>query len=245
MLEAKPHWLASEAPVGEYHVDTVALELFLRGAALSNHGEDGFVRLIREDVSLAAQYAVMSARIHLVRRPEKTRQTKRLFNDLEEILLRLNRNKDLNPTDLLIYTEPKLGTLLRPDQKRLLSVLQLSKNEIRHYLTSYRVCSKGGNKDRLTAQFIDEIFKLWCRCVRVDLYDEAQVFNKLLAAAWRDVQFPTQEEDGRCLEDWLTDRVRYHFSDGVCSSRRDRQELDPQLAKERMCPAPVSRMGCV
>jgi len=24
MLEAKPHWLASEAPVGEYHVDTVA-----------------------------------------------------------------------------------------------------------------------------------------------------------------------------------------------------------------------------
>ena len=179
------------------------MELFLRGTALSNHGEDAFVRLVREDVSLAAQYALMSARIHLVWRPEKTRQTKRLFNDLQEILLRLNRNKDLNPTDLLIYTEPKLGTLMRPDQKRLLSVLQLSKNEIRHYLASYRVCSKGGNKDRLTAKFIDEIFELWCRCVRVDLYDEAQVFNKLLAAAWRDVEFPTREQDGQRLEDWL------------------------------------------
>jgi hypothetical protein len=225
MLEAKPHWLASEAPVGEYRVDAVALELFLRGASVSNHGEDGFVRLVREDVSLAARYAVTSAWIHLDRRPEKTRQTKRLFDDLLQILLRLNRNKDLNPTDLLIYTEPKLRTLMRPDQKRLLSVLQLSENEIRRYLASYRVSSKGGNKDRLTAQFIDEIFELWCRCVRVDLYDEAQVFNKLLAAAWRDVQFPTQEEDGRCLEDWLADRVRKRFSDGVCSSRRDAQSL--------------------
>src|SRR5262245_41359681 len=51
MLEAEPHWLANDAPYGKYHVDAVALELFLRGAAASNHGEDGFVRLVllRED----------------------------------------------------------------------------------------------------------------------------------------------------------------------------------------------------
>jgi hypothetical protein len=236
MLKAKPHWLASEAPAGEYRVDAVALELFLRGAAVSNHGEDGFVRLVREEVSLAARYAVTSARIHLVRRPEKTRQTKRLFDDLRQILLRLNRNKDLNPTDLLIYTRPNL--LMRPDQKRLLSMLQLSENEFRHYLASYRVCSEGGNKDRLTGQFIDEIFELWCRCVLVELNNEAQVFNKLLVAAWRDVRFPTQEQAGQRLEDWLADRVRKHFSDGVVSSRKDRQELDLELAKERMCSGP-------
>jgi len=120
-----------------------------------------------------------------------------------------------------------------PDQERLLSLLQLSENEIRHYLASYRVCSKGGNKDRLTGQFIDEIFELWCRYVHVDLYDEAGVFKKLLAAAWRDVQFPTQEHSGQRLEDWLADRVRKHFSDGVVSSRRDRQELDLELARSR------------
>src|SRR5262245_21534749 len=238
MLEAKPHWLANDAPHGEYLVDTVASELFLRGAAVSNHGEDGFVRLVREDVSLAAQYAVISARIHLVRQPEKTRQTKRLFDDLRHILLRLNRNKDLSLTDLRTYTRPNLGTLMRPDQERLLSLLQLSENEIRHYLVSYRVCSKGGNKDRLTGQFIDEIFELWCRYVRVDLYDEARVFKKLLVAAWRDVQFPTQEHSGQRLEDWLADRVRKHFSNGVVSSRRDQQELELELAKERMCSGP-------
>jgi hypothetical protein len=234
MLEAKPHWLANDAPYGKYLVDTVAMELFLRGAAVSNHGEDGFVRLVREEVSLAARYALTSAWIHLVRRPEKTRQIKRLFDDLRHILLRLNRNKDLNPTDLLIYTRP--NRLMRPDQKRLLSMLQLSENEFRHYLASYR--SEGGNKDRLTGQFIDEIFELWCRCVRVELNNEAQVFNKLLVAAWRDVQLPTQEQAGQRLEDWLADRVRKHFSDGVVSARRDRQELDLELAKERMCFRP-------
>src|SRR5947207_1461297 len=149
------------------------------------------------------------------------RQTKRLFEDLRHILLRLNRNKDLDPTDLLIYASPNLDTLPRPDQKRFLSLLQFSENEIRHYLARYQVRSKGGNKDPLTGRFIDEIFELWCRYVRVDLYDEARVFMKLLAAAWRDVQFPTREHSGQRLEDWLPDRVRKHFADGVVSSRRD------------------------
>jgi hypothetical protein len=65
------------------------------------------------------------------------------------------------------------------------------------------------------------------------LYDEARVFKKLLAAAWRDVGFPTREQDGQRLEDRLADRVRKHFSDGVCSSRRDHQELTRLFDNER------------
>jgi hypothetical protein len=47
-LDVKSHWLANDAPYGEYRVDTVALELLSRGATLSTHREDEFVRLLRE-----------------------------------------------------------------------------------------------------------------------------------------------------------------------------------------------------
>src|SRR5262249_19531591 len=93
--------------------------------------------------------------------------------------------------------------------------------------------SESGNYDWLTRCFIDEVFELWCRYVRVDLNNEARVFNKLLAAAWRDVRFPTEEEDGRCLEEWLADRVRKHFSDGIHNSRVSQQKLMTFLTYEQ------------
>ena len=65
MLDAKPHWLANDAPYGEYLVDIVAHGAFLRGAALSTYGEDEFVRLFREDVSAAASLAMMFTRVRL------------------------------------------------------------------------------------------------------------------------------------------------------------------------------------
>src|SRR5262245_19193939 len=81
MLAAKPQWLANDAPYGEYLVDFVAMELFLRGACLSTYGEDEFVRLVREGVSAAASLAAMFTRIRLVWRPEKLHLTNRFFDD--------------------------------------------------------------------------------------------------------------------------------------------------------------------
>jgi len=236
ILKVKPHWLAREAPEGEYLVDAVAVELFLgEGVSLATQfaARDEFVKIVREDVSLAAQFAAMRARIHLVRRPEVQRLAKRYFSDLREIAARIKRNEGLNPTDLLVSTTPNPNSPRHEGPKRLQTVLRLTLNEIRHYLGRYRVRNESGNYDWFTRCFIDEVFELWCRYVRVDLNDEARVFNKLLAAAWRDVQFPTEEEDGRRLEDWLADRVRKHFSDGVCSARRDHQELALYLDNER------------
>jgi hypothetical protein len=43
---------------------------------------------------------------------------------------------------------------------------------------------------------------------------KSRIFIRLIAAAWHDVGFPTMAEDGRCLEDWLADRVRKQFPKG-------------------------------
>jgi hypothetical protein len=232
MLEAKPHRLAGEAPVGEYLVDAVALELFFRGASASTRGEGKFVRLVREDVSLAAKFAAMSAKIHLRWRPKKLHLTKRFFEDLRHIQKRIRRNKGLSPLDL----QTSLNQISIPNVRAeaLQSTLGLADIAIRDYLERYRTSSsEPGNYDWLTRRFIDELFELWCGYVRVELSNEAKVFNKLLAAAWRDVRFPTREQDGQRLEDWLADRVRKHFSDEICSSRRDRQEFTLLLDNER------------
>jgi hypothetical protein len=231
MLDVKPHWLASEAPVGEYLVDTVALELLLRGAALSTYGEDEFVRLFREDVSVAASFATQFTRVRLHWRPEKLHLTNRFFDDLRAIQSRIKRNEGLSKDELLVSRNPiSIRKLRSQDATDLQTALRLAAKAIEDYLESYLPNTKrGGNYDWLTRYFIDEFFELWCRHVQVELYDEAQVFNKLLAAAWRDVKFPTREQDGRCLEEWLADRVRKHFHDGICNERRERQETQPMV----------------
>jgi hypothetical protein len=230
MLDAKPQWLANDAPYGEYLVDKVAMELLLRGAALSTCGEDEFVRLFREDVSAAASLARQFARVRLVWRPEKSHLTNRFFDDLRAIQSRIKRNEGLSKDELLVSRNPiSIRKLSSHDATDLQTALQLVAKVIEDYLESYQPDTRrGGNYDWLTRYFIDEFFELWCRHVQVELYDEARVFNELLAAAWRDVGFPTEEKDGRCLEKWLADRVRKepHFSDGVCNARRERQELN-------------------
>jgi hypothetical protein len=231
MLKAKPHWLASEAPVGEYHVDTVAL--LLRGAALSTCGEDEFVRLVREDISLAAQFAAQRARIHLLWRPEKLRLARQLFEDLSHIQQRIRRNKGLDRTDLLTVLYPISNVKRRDLVEALLSSLGLAEVAIQELLDAYKPRGEGGNYDWLARAFIAEIFEVWCRYVQVDLNDEAKVFNKLVAAAWRDVGFPTKDKDGQRLEDWLADRVRKDFPEKTPKARKERQELDLDLARSR------------
>lgn len=242
MLEAEPHWLASEAPVGEYFVDKVALELLLRGATLSTYGEDEFVRLFREDVSAAAPLARQFTRVRLFWRPEKLHLTNRFFDDLRAIRSRIKRNEGLHKDELLVSRNRiSIRKLRSQDATDLQTALRLAAKAIESYLESHRPDTKrGGNYDWLTRYFINEFFELWCRHVQVELYDEARVFNKLLAAAWRDVGFPTEEPDGRCLEEWLADRVRKDFPEKIPKARKERQERDLELAKikSRYVPHP-------
>jgi len=87
MLAAKPQWLANDAPYGEYLVDTVALELFLRGAALSTYGEDEFVR-----------------RLHWW--PGKLLLT-RLFEDIQHIRSRIRRIEGLDRSPAVVNARPR------------------------------------------------------------------------------------------------------------------------------------------
>jgi hypothetical protein len=250
MLEAKPHWLANDAPYGEYLVDFVAMELFLRCAGLSTYGEDEFVRLAREGVSAAALLARMFARLRLHRRPEKSLLTRRLFEDVQSIQSLIRRNEGLDQGDIRNSLKP----IRKVRDQDVVEALWLSMRNldgaIRDFLETYRPDSQaGGNYDWLTRNFIDDCFELWCRYVQVELNNEAQVFNKFIAAAWRDVGFPTREQDGRCLEEWLADRVRKHFLGGVCDARRERQErirspgppLDNEGIRSRVPGPPESR----
>jgi hypothetical protein len=243
MLDANPHLLANDVPYGEYRVDFVAMELLLGGAVLSTYGKDEFVRLVREGVSAAASGAMMFTRIILVWRPEKLRLTNRFLHDLRAIQVRIKRNEGLNKDELLVSRKPTSIRKGSPvdDATALQTALGVAAKTIEDYLESYLPDTMdGGNYDWFTSYFIDLCFDLWCRYVRVDLNNALQVFNKLLAAAWRDVQFPAREQDGQRLEDWLADRVRKHFSGGFYSSRRYRQELDLEFARLRaeMRPQP-------
>ena len=235
MLDVKPHRLANDAPYGEYRVDFVAMELFLRCSGLSHYGEDEFVRLFREDASIAASLAAMFTRVRLVWRPEKLHLTNRFFDDLRAIQSRIKRNKGLSKDELLVsINRTSMAKRRSIEEADVHTALQIAAKAIEDYQERYvPYANEGGNYDWLTRYFIDEFFELWCRYVRCELNNEAQVFNKLLAAAWRDVELPTREKDGQRLEDWLADRVRKHFSDGVVSSRRNRQEHELELAKER------------
>src|SRR5262249_55130852 len=202
-LGGKAQWLAKDAPYGEYLVDFVAMELFFRCVGSSTYGEDEFVRLFREDVSAAAALARQFTRTRLVYRPEKLHLTNRLFDDLRAIQPRIKRNLVLS-NELLVSRNPMSIRKLRfQDATDLQTALQLAAKAIDDFLESYQPDTKrGGNYDWLTRYFIEEFFELWHRHVNVELYDEARVFNKLLAAAWRDVKFPTREQDGRRLEEW-------------------------------------------
>jgi hypothetical protein len=236
ILATEPQWLANDAPYGEYRVDFVAMELFLRCAGLSTYGEDEFVRLVREGVSGAASLAMMFARRRLRWRPEKLLLTSRLFEDVRHIQSRIRRSQGLDPGEIRRLLKPISIRKVRYQDvvEPLWSSMRKLDGAIRDFLETYRSHSKGGNYDWLTRNFIDECFELWCRYVQVEFNNEAQVFNKFVAAAWRDVNFPTSEQDGRCLEEWLADRVRKHFHDKICNARREQQELNQWLDNERI-----------
>jgi hypothetical protein len=249
--ELPPHikWLSDDAPLGAYLVDTVAqglfevkgtsvletlshleVEPFIQHLASSQDSPIAFARLIRQRISFSANYSVMVARNYFVNNPRRLHLTRRFFGDLPKIRVLIDRNKSLNPLALFLSTT-KLVQLSRSqsgtDQiKHLQSALQLVSKLIGEYLLSYKPQGKPGNHDPFARAFIDEIFELWCDHVWVEpLPSENRLFIRLIAAAWLDLRLPTKDHKGVRLEDWLNDRVRKRFPDGIHSSRLSRQEM--------------------
>lgn len=225
LSEFEPNCLTTDAPIGKYFVDGVAQELLTSDVtAAGTDGSIKFVKRMREEVNRAAEFAIASAKNHYFRGPGKLHETKGFFEDLQQIHKRIQRNNHLSAFDIFLSTKPGLTLdLMEP----LRTTLQNTGNIIQGCLERHKPVGEGGNNDWLTHEFIQGIFDLWCNYLRIEVFsDEPQFFIRLIAAAWLDVGLPNgeeEEDDGRCLEEWLADRVRNQFPAGVPRARADMQ----------------------
>lgn len=226
--EAESRYLSSDAPVGQYLVDDVARELFLSaGGATGNTTE--FIKLVRSKTWYAAKYAEMAVRNQFVHEPRRRSLTKRFLGDLQVIRSRLERNKDLQRSDLSTsFRRPRPP--VRPEAAEdeivyLLATLRNTSASIGNYLDRHELARGGGHYDNHTRAFIQEVFEFWCEYFMAGPpANESRWFVCLLAAGWRDLGFPEDAENGQRLEDWLADRVRKQFRDGIPSARIRHQE---------------------
>jgi hypothetical protein len=217
-------WLFEDAPIGTYLVDSVAEELFAAGAKGNSAIE--FVKTLRHEISLAARLAAVTAENHFVNEPRWRHLTKRLFSDLKKVQKLIDRNANLNRETIFLSTKRMYGghPLPPPDQPdeidNLLAAMQRTRDLIKDFLSTRKLQGHPGNYDPLTRGFIYEVFEVWQQVLWVEgSAGEGRLFLRLLVAAWRDFDFPTRERDGQRLEDWLTDRMRKQFSEGICSTR--------------------------
>jgi hypothetical protein len=230
----EPKHLYSDAPPGEYLVDEVALDLYSLSRAAGAMGTTEFLKDIRTEIDNAAQYALIAATNQFDRAPRRRWLAQRFLEDLRVIRSRIERNKNLSPTDLVLSIDPiarrRLEYRTRGYGDELLSVLHDTGKLIGDYLEGHKLAPGGGDHDHLTRTFIDEVFKLFCYYYSGETsHDESRLFMRLLCAAWRDVGFPIDEKDGWRLEDWLAGRVRKQFHEGIPSARVSREEfLAPQ-----------------
>jgi hypothetical protein len=224
----EPKYLYSDAPLGEYLIDEVAHDLYSSGHAAGATGTIEFVKEIRTDINMAAQAASADATNQFDRAPRRRWLAKRFLEDLRVIQSRIDRNKDVSSFDLLLSIHPithrplKYG--VRVDVCDLLPALQDMGKLIDGYLERHKLAPGGGDHDRLTRTFIDEVFKLFCYYYSGETSrDESRLFRRFLCAAWRDVGFSTDVGDGIRFESWLADRVRTHK--GIHSARAGREEI--------------------
>jgi len=223
----EPKYLFRDAPLGEFRIDEVALDLYSSGRAAGAIGAKEFAKGIRTEINMAARMAAIDASRQFDRAPRR-RLTKRFLEDLRVIRSRIERNKDLSSFDLMLSMDPishyplKLGVPVNEDD--LLPALQHTGKLIGNYLERRRLARGGGNHDYLTQTFIAEVFNLWCYYYSGETsHDESRLFMRLLCAAWRDAEFSTDVGDGIRFEDWLADRVRNHKE--ILNARASREEI--------------------
>jgi len=221
-------WLAEDAAIGTYFIDSVAEELFAAGA--KGESATKFVRTLRHEMSLASRFAVMTAENHFVNEPRWRALTKRLFGDLAKIQKLIERNANLDRMNIFLTTKRNRGRPppLRdePDEiDNLLAALQRMRDVTKDFFSTRTLQGRPGNYDPLTRGFIYEVFEVWSKVLWVaGSNEEDHLFLRLLVAAWRDFEFPTREQHGQRLEDWLADRLRKQFPEGICSARLSGQD---------------------
>jgi hypothetical protein len=76
--------------------------------------------------------------------------------------------------------------------EKLLVALSTVAEAIKKFQDHYRPAGQPGNHDPLTRSFIEFVFRYWREHLSIGGNpDEDKLFVRFLSAAWRDVQFPT------------------------------------------------------
>jgi hypothetical protein len=216
--------LSEDAPLGTYMIDYIADELLALSARSTDRIE--FIATIRTKINIAAKMAITGYECRYVWEPRQHRAIKRLFADIELISKLIGRNKTLDSELIWLATKQLRPGSYYHEIGDFLAALDRAADAIKKFQCSWAPRKRGGNYDPLTDEFIQNVYDLWCDRLSIGRNDkENQLFLRFLSAAWRDVHFPTRDDKGQLLENWLGDRVRKKFVRGICDSRVQQQGL--------------------
>jgi hypothetical protein len=95
--------LSVDAPLRTYCVDIIVEELFAKNETAS--GLSAFVREVREGINSAAIFALEIDRDRL-RYPQRFFRAKRFFEDVKQMQKLIERNKNVDRTDIPHTTKP-------------------------------------------------------------------------------------------------------------------------------------------
>jgi hypothetical protein len=226
--------LSEDAPIGQYNVDSVAQELFVVCGKSGDATE--FVKRLRHNINAAADRATTAENYHFNEHPPRFDSTKLLFQDLKNKHFQnlLKRVEKLRSADVVVSHKRIRGY---PAQRSkhiddLLTTLQHTRNVITVFLDTYKPQGNPGNHGPRLRVFMQELFDLWQDVLWTEGSppEESQLFIRLVAAAWRDYQFPMEdqkgqflEEQGKPLEEWIGDRLRKQFPEGIQGARKSVQ----------------------
>jgi hypothetical protein len=233
-----------DAASGTYGVDEIAVEFYKMRVFLEREPFELSLKKLRRAVDFAGCHSLGLSQAELLRAPERHRLTKRLFDDVKTISHLIERNKNLDPLDFMLsvkYIHLRAGSCADRSSS-LLTKLRDVRAEIEGFLADYgSKDGRGGNRDPLSYNFMSEMLRVWrdfadippeqaaaerayvesLRDVPEMFRSEYRPFARLLAAAWRDLEFPLLDHRNvsrEPLEDWFTDRVRKQFPDDGLSA---------------------------
>jgi hypothetical protein len=218
-----PEGLIIDAPIGNYLIDKIALQI----CKPDESGTDprSLLRGLRHKVSTAAQAGVLCAKWFATWIPKARRRTKCFLDDIAQIQYLIARNKNLKLVEISFSMEPTSrkyrdeGRCTLSSIDRMRSCLSSADAEIKRYLRANRLAKVGGNRDRFTGFFILELLEVWRHYTkRRAVNGEYEQFKQFVWAAWQDVRLPTEDKDGRNIREWLYDRLRKQFVNGLPKS---------------------------
>jgi hypothetical protein len=226
------------APVGSYAIDGIALDYYARGLlhfgilSASSQVIDGCETTGEEfttddAVWLVRLYVVTGAHCGIYLLEDQSNAAERLevtrshFDDLQAIKAMIRRDGLER-----VMIRRRDGRDGGDEIQDLFAAFEKIDVAIDNYLKAYEPRkAKVGNRDYLSSVLINSILRLWylgTTCLeassRIDiiqrLKDDIPSLIPLLAAAWRDLQFPIEDGCGNTrepLEEWFRNRLLREF----------------------------------